>query len=65
MALAEKRTPVEKNPKKPAPEKKRKAPKRKQGEIEVKEYKKAKRTIEDKKNLDVEEVKILHFQLIV
>ncbi|GMN47610.1 hypothetical protein TIFTF001_016789 [Ficus carica] len=60
MASAEKRPSREKNPKKLAPEKKRRVPeeglKRKQGEIEVKESKKAKRTLEENKNSDVEEV---------
>ncbi|GMN66050.1 hypothetical protein TIFTF001_035117 [Ficus carica] len=59
MASAEKRPPAEKNPKKPAPKKKRRAPeeglKRKQGEIEVKESKKAKKTLEEKKNANAEE----------
>ncbi|GMN51274.1 hypothetical protein TIFTF001_020438 [Ficus carica] len=60
MALTEKRPPAEKIPKKPAPEKKRKASEeglnRKQGKIEVKESKKAKRAPEEKNNSDAEEV---------
>ncbi|GMN54168.1 hypothetical protein TIFTF001_023302 [Ficus carica] len=60
MASAEKRPPVEENPKKPTPEKKRKAPKeglkRKQGINEVKESKKAKKKNLENKNVDVEEV---------
>ncbi|GMN59061.1 hypothetical protein TIFTF001_028148 [Ficus carica] len=58
MASAEKRPPVEKNPKKPAPEKTRKlfeeGLKRKHGENKVEESKKAKRTLKEK-NADVEE----------
>ncbi|GMN67832.1 hypothetical protein TIFTF001_036912 [Ficus carica] len=59
MASADKRPPTEKFPKKSAPEKKRRVPeeglKRKQGEIEVKELKKAKRAVE-KKISEAEEV---------
>ncbi|GMN62446.1 hypothetical protein TIFTF001_031549 [Ficus carica] len=59
MALVEKRSSAEKNTKKLAPEKKRRALeeglKRKQGEIEVKESKKAKRTLEEKKNSEAKE----------
>ena len=48
MVLAEKRPPTKKNPKKPTLEKNRRAPKeglkKKQGEIEVKESKKAKKS---------------------
>ncbi|GMN46132.1 hypothetical protein TIFTF001_015320 [Ficus carica] len=59
MTLAEKMPNAEKIPKKPAPEKKRRVPeeglKKKQGEIEVKESKNAKRAIEEKRNSDVEE----------
>ncbi|GMN65793.1 hypothetical protein TIFTF001_034871 [Ficus carica] len=59
IASVEKRQPAKKNPKKPAPEKKRKALeeglKRKQGENEVKESRKAKRTLEEKKNANAED----------
>ncbi|GMN64657.1 hypothetical protein TIFTF001_033731 [Ficus carica] len=65
MASAKKKPPADKITKKPAPEKKRRAPeeglKRKQGEIEVKESKKAKRAIEEKKNSDTEEVSNVKF----
>ncbi|GMN63844.1 hypothetical protein TIFTF001_032909 [Ficus carica] len=65
MTSAKKRPPVEKIPKKPTPEKKRRVPKeglkRKQGEIEVKESKKAKRAVEEKKILDAEKAgQVLH-----
>ncbi|GMN59355.1 hypothetical protein TIFTF001_028443 [Ficus carica] len=59
MASAKKRPPAEKIPKKLTPEKKRRVPeeglKRKHGEIEVKESKKAKRAVEEKKISNAEE----------
>ncbi|GMN48000.1 hypothetical protein TIFTF001_017167 [Ficus carica] len=62
MASVEKRPPAEIIPKKPTLEKNRRAPdeglKRKQGEIEVKESKKPKRAIDEKKNSDTEEFEV-------
>ena len=68
MASVEKEPPGKKNPKKPASEKKKKSTRgmveEKAGENKVKEFKKAQRALEEKKNADIEEVKIFHFQLI-
>ncbi|GMN47950.1 hypothetical protein TIFTF001_017127 [Ficus carica] len=60
MASADKKPSVEKISKKPAPERKRRLAeeglKRKHGEIEVKESKKAKRAVEEKMISEAEEV---------